>query len=144
MHPGENRPQSPLMELTANIVAAYVQKHIVPTDGLSDLISGVHNALRGAKNPRPVSPQPKKVSQKPAVPIRMSITDEFIICLEDGKPYRSLKRHLGAKYDMTPDEYRAKWGLSEDYPMVSPAYAEKRSSLARSLGFGQVRLKRLR
>lgn len=140
MYSDEHRPQDPLVTLTANIVAAYVQKHVVPTAGLGDLISGVHDALRNTRQPRQV-PAQELISekQKPAVPVRKSITDEFIICLEDGQPYRSLKRHLGAKYGMTPEQYRAKWGLPDDYPMVSPAYARKRSDLARSLGLGLKR-----
>ena len=140
MYLDEHRPQDPLVALTANIVAAYVQKHVVPTTGLGDLISGVHDALRNTRQPRQV-PAQELISekQKPAVPVRKSITDEFIICLEDGQPYRSLKRHLGAKYGMTPEQYRAKWGLPDDYPMVSPAYARKRSDLARSLGLGLKR-----
>lgn len=140
MHPDEDRPQNSLVALTANIVAAYVQKHVVPTTGLGDLISGVHNALKSTMEPNLMPAQPPiGEKQKPAVSIRKSITDEFIICLEDGQSYRSLKRHLAAKYGMTPDQYRAKWGLPDDYPMVSPAYAKKRSELARSLGLGQKR-----
>jgi len=139
MHVDEDSPQSPLVALTANIVAAYVQKHIVPTAGLGDLISGVHAALRSTTRPNVVAGRPTGEKQKPAVSIRKSITDEFIICLEDGKQYRSLKRHLGTKYGMTPDEYREKWGLPDDYPMVAPAYAEKRSQLARSNGLGRKR-----
>lgn len=140
MHPDEDRPQNSLVTLTANIVAAYVQKHVVPTTGLGDLISGVHTALRSTMEPDLMpAQQPIGEKQKPAVSIRKSITDEFIICLEDGQSYRSLKRHLAAKYGMTPDQYRAKWGLPDDYPMVSPAYAKKRSQLARSLGLGQKR-----
>lgn len=141
MIPKEVGRQYPLVVLTANIVAAYVRNHVVPVAGLGGLISGVHRALGNPERSNLPEPQPVAEVLKPAVPIRKSITDEFIICLEDGLPYRTLKRHLGAKYGMTPDEYRAKWGLPDDYPMVSPAYAEKRSQLARSRAFGQTRRK---
>lgn len=127
------------MALTAGIVAAYVQKHVVPGGALKELISSVQAALQNAKDSNSVQVQQIVERQKPAVSIRKSVTDEFIICLEDGKRYKSLKRHLSAKYGMTPEDYRAKWGLPDDYPMVAPAYAAKRSELARSHGLGQLR-----
>lgn len=133
---------SPLVGLTTGIVAAYVQKHVVPATGLADLIAGVHAALENTQFEDIVAPAPLIEKQKPAVPIRKSVTDEFIICLEDGKQFKSMKRHLGTGYNMTPDEYRAKWGLPDDYPMVARAYAEKRSQLARDIGLGQKRLKK--
>jgi predicted transcriptional regulator len=137
----ENGPQTPLVALTASIVAAYVQKHIVPSSGLRELICRVHKALLLAAPSGLVKTQPLAEKQKPAISVRKSITADYIICLEDGKSYKSLKRHLSAKYGMTPDDYRAKWALPDDYPMVAPAYAAKRSELARSHGLGQIRAK---
>lgn len=139
MDPDIERSQTPLVALTAGIVAAYVQKHVVPASGLRELISSVQAALQNAKNSNSVLVQPIVEQQKPAVSIRKSVSDDFLICLEDGKQYKSLKRHLSTKYGLTPDEYRAKWGLPDDYPMVAPAYAAKRSELARSHGLGQLR-----
>lgn len=127
------------VELTTGIVAAYVQKHFVPTAELAKLIASVHEALDGiqASSTTVVATPVKK--QKSSVSIQKSVTDEFIICLEDGERFKSMKGHLGSKYNLTPDQYRAKWGLSEDYPMVAPAYSEKRSQLARDHRFGQKR-----
>lgn len=141
MHHNDVEPQTPLVALTASIVAAYVQNHVVPPAGLGELISKVHSALNISKKSFLALTEATAEKKKPAVSIRKSVTNEFIICLEDGKPYKSLKRHLSAKYGMTPDEYRAKWGLPDEYPMVAPAYAAKRSELARSIGLGQLRMK---
>lgn len=121
-------------ELTASIVAAYVSKHSVPVAELSGVIATVHSALRGLN--APASPQPENL--QPAVPIRKSVTPDFIISLEDGKSYKSLKRHLTG-LGLTPDQYRQKWGLPSDYPMVSANYARQRSELAKSIGLGQSR-----
>lgn len=137
----DEAPQTPLVAFTASIVAAYVQKHVVPAAGLAELISGVHAALSKAKQPGVATVEQVTEKQKPAISIRKSVSEDFIICLEDGKPFKSLKRHLSAKYGLPPEEYRTKWGLPDDYPMVAPAYAAKRSELARSLGLGQVRRK---
>jgi predicted transcriptional regulator len=122
------------IELSAEIVAAYVTKNAVQVSDLPALIANVHTALNKAARGQQVE-QP----QEPAVPIRKSITPDFLISLEDGKRYKSLKRHLRTSYNMTPDQYRAKWGLGPDYPMVAPNYAKARSELAKTMGLGQKR-----
>jgi predicted transcriptional regulator len=128
---------SDFIELTADIVSAYVSNNSVPTSELPNLISDVHNALSrvgvGVALELPAEPQ------KPATSIKKSVTPEYIICLEDGKHFKSLKRHLRTQYDMSPDQYREKWNLPADYPMVAPAYAEARSRLAKQMGLGQQR-----
>lgn len=126
-----------LVELTADIVAAYVSNHVVPVGDLSGLIADVHTALSGTTSPTPVVAVVEK--PKPPVPIKKSIEDDYLICLEDGMKFKSLKRHLMTHYNMTPEEYREKWGLPSDYPMVAPAYAEARSRLAKEMGLGQRR-----
>ncbi|TPN81008.1 transcriptional regulator [Mesorhizobium sp. CU2] len=122
-----------LVGLTADIVSAYVSKNAVPVAGLPELIALVHSSLSGVGHPVGVE-QPK---QEPAVNPRRSVTPDYIICLEDGKKFKSLKRHLGVHYGLTPDEYRAKWGLKSDYPMVAPNCAAQRSALAKSSGLGR-------
>lgn len=123
-----------LLDLTTSIVSAYVARNNVPRSDLADLIASVHASLaKLGGEPEP----PPAVPLVPAVPIRKSVTPEAIICLEDGKSFKSLKRHLSSKYDLTPEQYRAKWGLPADYPMVAPAYAEARSALAKSMGLGR-------
>jgi len=132
-----------LIDLTAGIVAAYVAHNSVPTGDLPTLIASTYGALRtlgGATEA--AAPAPEKLV--PAISIKKSITPDAIICLEDGKSFKSLKRHLSSKYGMTPDQYRAKWGLPADYPMVAPAYAEARSQLAKKMGLGQQRKKAAR
>ena len=126
-----------LVELTADIVAAYVSNHVVPVGDLGTLISDVHSALSNTSAPAPVVAVAEK--PKPPVPIKKSIEDDYLICLEDGQKFKSLKRHLMTHYNMTPEEYREKWGLPADYPMVAPAYAEARSRLAKEMGLGQRR-----
>lgn len=123
-----------LLEMTADIVSAYVGNNSVSANDLPSLIANIHAALSGvsAGAVEPV-PEPKE----PAVPIRKSISPDFLICLEDGRKFKSLKRHLRTKYDMSPDDYRAKWGLAKDYPMVAPNYAKARSDLAKQMGLGQ-------
>jgi predicted transcriptional regulator len=125
------------VNLTANIVSAYVANNSVHRGELSNLIASVHSALQGLGAPPPATEQPKP---EPAVSIRRSVTPDYLISLEDGRQYKSLKRHLATR-GMTPDEYRAKWGLPKDYPMVAANYAAKRSELARSIGLGQSRRK---
>lgn len=125
-----------LIELTGEIVAAYVSNNPVQSGDLPALIHDVHTALDklaagGAEQPQE--------APKPAVPIRKSITPDYIICLEDGKKFKSLKRHLRTHYDLSPEEYREKWGLPADYPMVAPNYAKARSQLAKKMGLGQRR-----
>jgi predicted transcriptional regulator len=121
-----------LITLTADIVAAHVSNNSVAVSDLSVLINSVHGALNGLSGGATVA-----VPLEPAVPIRNSIKREFIVCLEDGKKLKMLKRHLMTHYGMTPDEYRTKWGLAKDYPMVAPAYAEKRRDLAKAIGLGR-------
>ena len=128
---------SDFIELTADIVSAYVSNHVVQVGDLTVLISDVHSALSNTSSPAPVAAAVEK--PKPPVPIRKSIEDDYLICLEDGQKFKSLKRHLMTHYNMTPEEYREKWGLPADYPMVAPAYAEARSRLAKEMGLGQRR-----
>jgi predicted transcriptional regulator len=125
-----------IMELVADIVSAYVSNNTMVAADLPGLITEVHGALRKAAL-KEVMPVKEKL--KPAVPISKSVTDEHIICLEDGKQFKSLKRHLRTHYDISPEEYREKWGLAADYPMVAPKYAEQRSRLAKDMGLGRRR-----
>ena len=131
----DNSRNDLLAELTAEVVAAYVSNNVVQTADLPNLISEVHTAL-GATGTVEAPPAEKP---KPAVPIRKSVNHEYIVCLEDGMKFKSLKRHLMTYYGLTPEEYREKWGLPADYPMVAPAYAEARSRLAKEMGLGQKR-----
>lgn len=125
-----------LVELTADIVSAYVANNQVDQNGLAELIGSVHGSLLNLSRPNAEKePEPRE----PAVSIRKSVTPDYIICLEDGKKFKSLKRHLRTAYDMSPEQYRAKWGLPGDYPMVAPNYAASRSALAKSMGLGQQR-----
>ena len=121
-----------LIEMTADVVSAYVGNNVVPSSDLPALIHSVHAALVeieiGEKEPEPL---------EPAVSIKRSVNADYIVCLEDGKKFKSLKRHLRTKYDMSPDEYREKWGLPSDYPMVAPNYAKQRSELAKKMGLGR-------
>jgi predicted transcriptional regulator len=124
------------LEIVADIVSAYVSNNSVASNDLAGLIANVHQALlQVARGPQEPAAEPLK----PPVPIKKSITPDYLICLEDGKRFKSLKRHLRTRYDMSPQEYREKWGLPSDYPMVAPNYAQKRSSLARQMGLGQAR-----
>ena len=124
-----------LIELTAEIVAAYVSNNSVAANDLPNVISQVHAALGGATTP--VEETVEK--PKPAVPVRRSIQSDYLICLEDGQKFKSLKRHLMTHYGLTPEQYREKWDLPADYPMVAPSYAEARSRLAKEMGLGQKR-----
>ncbi|BAQ18027.1 MucR family transcriptional regulator [Methyloceanibacter caenitepidi] len=125
-----------LVELTAEIVSAYVSNNTVVATDLPALINNVFDALKKASS---TGAQPAKEELRPAVPIKKSVTSEYIICLEDGKKFKSLKRHLRTHYDLSPEEYREKWGLPHDYPMVAPNYAAARSDLAKRMGLGQRR-----
>jgi predicted transcriptional regulator len=129
------------IELTAQIVSAYVSNNAVSAGDISSLISQVHSALLRVSNG-----QSEVVSEalKPAIAVKKSITPDYLICLEDGKKFKSLKRHLRTQYNMTPEHYREKWGLAPDYPMVAPNYAEARSQLAKQMGLGQQRRRRAR
>lgn len=123
-----------LITLTADIVAAHVSNNSVAVSDVPTLIGNVHSALAGLSG---VSAAPEVVLE-PAVPIRTSVKKDYIVCLEDGKKLKMLKRHLMTHYGMTPDDYRAKWGLAADYPMVAPAYAEQRRVLAKAIGLGRA------
>ena len=125
-----------LVEITAEIVAAYVNNNEVPASELTTLIEKVHATLTEVMDGAGYIGDE---ALKPAVPVKQSIFDDYIICLEDGQKFKSLKRHLKAHYDMTPEQYRSKWGLPSDYPMVAPLYAEQRSMLAKQIGLGTAR-----
>ncbi len=122
-----------LIEMTAEIVAAFVGNNSVPASDIPGLISQTYAALSGAEAPPVVEPEVKT----PAVPVKRSIQPDYIVCLEDGRKFKSLKRHLRTKYNLSPEDYRAKWGLPKDYPMVAPNYAAARSNLAKQMGLGQ-------
>jgi MucR family transcriptional regulator, transcriptional regulator of exopolysaccharide biosynthesis len=126
------------IELAADIVSAYVSHNSVPAADLPQLLGQIHSMLVGISSGAAPSAG-STFSPNPAVPIKRSITKDYLICLEDGRRFKSLKRHLRAQYDMSPEQYREKWRLPPDYPMVAPAYAEARSTLARQIGLGQKR-----
>ena len=126
-----------LLTLTADIVAAHVSNNSVAVNDLPNLIANVHGALATIGNASAAA----EVRAEPKVPIRLSIKPDYIVCLEDGKRLKMLKRHLMTHYQMTPDQYRQKWGLNSDYPMVAPNYAEQRRTLAKSIGLGTKRRK---
>ncbi|ANK81738.1 MucR family transcriptional regulator [Minwuia thermotolerans] len=123
-----------LLEMTAEVAAAYVSNNVVPSDELPELISRIHAALASAGT---AVEEPEPENQKPAVSIRRSITPDYLICLEDGKKLKMLKRYLRTNFDMSPEEYRAKWNLPSDYPMVAPNYAKKRAEMAKAIGLGR-------
>lgn len=131
----ESDSQDTLLTLTADIVAAHVSNNSVAVNDLPNLIQNVHGALSGISS-APAAPEARP---EPKVPIRSSIKPDYIVCLEDGKKLKMLKRHLMTHYQMTPDQYRQKWGLAADYPMVAPNYAEQRRVLAKSIGLGTKR-----
>ncbi len=126
--------KSDLLEMTADMFSAYVSNNTVSTDGVAALIGSIHATMTQLAAGG-IEPEPEV--KEPAVPVRKSITPDYLICLEDGRKFKSLKRHLRTKYDMSPEEYRAKWGLPKDYPMVAPNYAKARSDLAKQMGLGQ-------
>jgi predicted transcriptional regulator len=123
-----------LLRLGADIVSAYVSRNAVAADAVPEIIRTVHQALEGLSRgaPPPIEERPK-----PAVPIGRSVQHDFIVCLEDGKKLKMLKRYLRSRYDMSPDDYRRRWGLAPDYPMVAPAYAARRSDFAKKIGLGR-------
>lgn len=127
------------LEVAVEVVAAYIGNNSVPRTELPSLIADVHAALVGMTKS---DTGPVVEPQKPAVSARKSVTNDYIVCLEDGKKFKSLKRHLRTQYDMSPEDYREKWGLASDYPMVAPAYAKARSQLAKEMGLGQQRRRR--
>jgi predicted transcriptional regulator len=131
--------QTNFIGLTAEIVSAYVSNNTVASGEIPALINQVHSALlKVSSGETPASSEPPR----PAVPVKRSINPDYLICLEDGKKFKSLKRHLRSQYDMTPEQYREKWGLPHDYPMVAPNYAAARSTLAKQMGLGQQRRRR--
>jgi predicted transcriptional regulator len=123
-----------IIEMTADIVSAYVGNNAVPAGELPSLIHAIHSALAGMTS---AVEAPETAPREPAISVKRSITPEFLICLEDGRKFKSLKRHLRTKYNMSPEDYRAKWNLAKDYPMVAPNYAKARSDLAKQMGLGQ-------
>ena len=126
--------RSEVIEMTADIVSAFVSNNSVPAAEVPGLIQSVHRALSTiSTNSEPAEAAPRE----PAVPVKKSVNPDFIVCLEDGRKFKSLKRHLRTKYNMSPEEYRSKWGLAKDYPMVAPNYAKARSDLAKQMGLGQ-------
>jgi predicted transcriptional regulator len=135
----ENSGESSLIELTADIVSAYVSHNPVPSADIPALIGQIHSALKRVSGGQAAAPAEPL---KPAVPVKRSISSDFLVCLEDGLKFKSLKRHLRTRYNMTPDQYREKWALPPDYPMVAPNYAAARSQLAKQMGLGQQRRRR--
>src|SRR5579871_4997647 len=129
----ENDMNETLITLTSDIVAAHVSNNSVTVEDLPSLISGVYGALSGLGQPVPVVEE----APEPAVSVRSSVKPDYIVCLEDGKKLKMLKRHLMTHYNMTPEQYRQRWNLPADYPMVAPNYAEKRRELAKSIGLGR-------
>ena len=134
----ENSSERALIDLTAQIVAAYVGNHSVPSGDIANLINQVHAALTRVAGGASAMPAE---ALKPAVPVKRSIASDYLICLEDGKKFKSLRRHLRT-LNMTPQQYREKWSLPPDYPMVAPNYAAARSQLAKQMGLGQQRRRR--
>ncbi len=132
----EQTASADLIDLAAEIVSAYVSNNSVPAQDLPTLIAEVHRALSSTHQGMN---QPEPEPLKPAVNPKKSVFPDYIVCLEDGKKFKSLKRHLRTHYDLSPEEYREKWGLSADYPMVAPNYAAARSALAKKMGLGQQR-----
>ena len=135
----DERASANYIELAADIVSAYVSHNSVRSTELPSLINDVHEALLKVRSGGVEAPAE---ALKPAISVRKSVTPDFIICLEDGKRFKSLKRHLRTQYNITPEQYREKWGLPADYPMVAPNYAKARSDLAKEMGLGQQRRKR--
>ncbi|MES2896697.1 MAG: MucR family transcriptional regulator [Pseudomonadota bacterium] len=130
----EGRSGEELLRLGADIVSAYVSRNAVSVDAVPDIIRSVHGALESLGRAAVAQPEERA---KPAVPINRSIQNDFIVCLEDGKKLKMLKRYLRSRYDMSPEDYRRRWGLPPDYPMVAPAYAARRSDFAKKIGLGR-------
>ena len=126
---------SDMLRMTTDVVAAYVARNDIAANHIQDVINTVYSSLRNIENPQN---ETKSEPQKPAVSIKKSIQPDYLICLEDGKKLKMLKRHLRTMYNMTPDEYRAKWGLPPEYPMVAENYATQRSNFAKKIGLGKA------
>ncbi len=124
-----------LLRMTTEVVAAYVSNNVLPATQISDVIGAVYTSLKALDGGMP---EVKSEPLKPAVPVKKSVNPDYLICLEDGKKLKMLKRHLRTTYNMTPEEYRAKWGLAPDYPMVAPNYAAQRSDFAKKIGLGRT------
>lgn len=137
MHIEEVSHDNQTKELTVQIASAYLANNAVPVSGIADVLKAIHAAVSSLGKPTAATVDVDPLT--PAVPIKKSVTDQYIICLEDGKKLKMLKRHLRTAYGLTPEEYRARWGLPKDYPMVAPAYAETRSELAKAIGLGRDR-----
>lgn len=127
-----------LLRMTSEVVSAYVKNNPLPTSELTKVIQTIHGSLRSLNGGAESNVQPLR----PAVPIKRSVTPDYIICLEDGKQLKMLKRHLRTTYNLSPEEYRAKWGLPPDYPMVAPSYAKQRSAFAKKIGLGHSKKRR--
>lgn len=123
-----------IMRMTSTIVSSFVSNNPVPTDNLSDVIRSVHKTVSNLSEPSETKVDERP---KPAIPIGKSVTEEYIICLEDGKKLKMLKRYLRSRYDLSPDEYRRRWALPADYPMVAPSYTARRSEFAKKIGLGK-------
>lgn len=135
----QNTASPDIVGIAADIVSAYVSNNPIPASELPALLNSVHASLTKIAGGQSV--EQARAPQEPAVPVRKSVTPDYLICLEDGRKFKSLKRHLRTAYDLTPEQYRAKWGLPHDYPMVAPNYAKARSELAKTMGLGQQREK---
>ena len=135
----DNLPHNEVLQMTTQVVAAYVGHNSVGEAQISEVIKSVYASLAGLNG---LTELTAKAKQKPAVSIKKSLTADYLICLEDGKKLKMLKRHLRTAYGLTPEDYRAKWGLGSDYPMVAPNYSKARSMLAKKIGLGQKRGKR--
>ena len=131
----DTQPDLNVVEMATEIVSAYVRNNSVPASELPSLLQSVHDALGNILNG--TKPEAVKEPPQPKVPIKRSVTNDHIVCLEDGRRFKSLKRHLHSEHGLSPQEYRDKWGLPKDYPMVAPAYADARSSLAKTMGLGR-------
>ncbi len=131
----DTRPDLNVVEMAAEIVSAYVRNNSVPVGELPALLQSVHDSLGGILNG--AKPEAAKEPLQPKVPVKKSVTNDYLICLEDGKRFKSLKRHLHSEHGLSPQDYRDRWGLAKDYPMVAPAYADARSSLAKTMGLGR-------
>jgi MucR family transcriptional regulator, transcriptional regulator of exopolysaccharide biosynthesis len=126
-----------IVRMAASIVSAYISRNSLPQSEVPNLISSVHATIASLGDH--AAEPPKSEPLRPAVPIKKSYTNDYVICLEDGRKFKSLKRHLRVRYNMTPEQYRAKWGLPDDHPIVAPGYAEIRSRMAKDMGLGQRR-----
>lgn len=133
---GENLPHTDVLQMTTQVVAAYVGHNRVVETQIPEVIKSVYASLAGLNGHTELA---AKARQKPAIPVKKSITADYLICLEDGKKLKMLKRHLRTAYGLSPEDYRAKWGLGSDYPMVAPNYAKQRSAFAKKIGLGKRR-----